>query len=140
MTTLLSPESNNGLKLQSAPPNTTCFPESNQAQAERQDPEKAASIKSVPPSYALPFLQQDPVKCPIHGDKRQTPRSTGVGASPLSQKADMIDEENFEALVKKQSAPSVRSTKPTKSIKSTRKRFSRLKKIMRGPLNDDDDG
>lgn len=141
MTTLLSLESNNCLEPQSAPPNTTCFLESNQAQAERQDPEEAASIKSGPLSYTRPFLQQDPFKCPIHGDKRQIPKSTGVGvgASLLSQKADMIDEVNLEALVKKQSAPSVRSTKSTKSMKSTRKRFSRLKKMMRGPLNDDDD-
>lgn len=124
----------------SAPATTTSFSDFKQALAERQENQKAASLKSGPPSPALPFLQQDPFKCPLHGDKRQRPKSAGVGASPLSQQTDTntsgID---FSAPVKKQGAPSVMSTKSTKSIRSIKRGLSRFKKMLKGPLNNDDD-
>ena len=138
LTPLQPPEDIRFEEPRSAPPTTTSFSEFKQALVERQASQKAASLKSGPPSPALPFLQQDPFKCPIHGEKRQRPKSAGVGASPLSQETDATGGIGLDAPVKKQRAPSIMSTKSTKSMRSIKRSLWRFKKLLKGPLNEDD--
>ncbi|KAK5950326.1 hypothetical protein OHC33_008545 [Knufia fluminis] len=122
----------------SAPPTTTSFSDFKQGLSDRQESQGLTSLKSGPPSPALLFLQKDPYSCPLHGDKRQRPKSAGVGASPLSQETDVAGGIDFDAPVKGQGAPSIKSTKSTRSIKSIKRGLSRFKNVMKGPLRNED--
>ncbi|KAJ9650956.1 hypothetical protein H2198_009750 [Neophaeococcomyces mojaviensis] len=100
----------------SAPPTVTSFAEFRQALEERQEARRVdAARKGLP---ALPFLSQDPFQCPL------------TGMRPRSARRAVEDDDVYSRPVSmKSSAPSVMSSRSTKSFK---KGLSKVKRLFGG--------
>lgn len=100
------------------------FPDARESLGERPPgPQSTPSSKSLP---ALPFLNHDPFAPQSTDHDQSRPKSAGVGAQRSSSG-------DGDYVPKKQSAPSIMSTRSTRSI---RKGFSRMRRMLsRANLN-----
>lgn len=94
------------------------FPDSRKSMGER--PSELPSTESEKNPPALPFLKHDPFAQQENDQDQTRPKSAGVGATQ-SELGDV------DFIHKKQSAPSIMSTRSTRSI---RKGFSRVRRML----------
>lgn len=93
------------------------FPDSRVSIDDAPGPAVKEPTKSLP---ALPFLSHDPFAPQVNDHEQNRPKSAGVGA-----RRSMSGDDDF--IPKKQSAPSIMSTRSTRSI---RKGFSRVRRML----------
>lgn len=108
------PTCTNTPEAQSASPTVTSFAEFRQALAERQEARRQEAAKKCMP--ALSFLSQDPFQCPL---TKRRPKSIG--------RDEVSEDESSRPVSRKSTAPSVTSTRSTKSI---RRGFSKVKQLL----------